>query len=68
MDDTQTVRPAKRRAINVEPDNNPELELEEQTDNTASWTKGSVVIPESECDFTSIQELRREAGKGNQGE
>jgi len=67
-DETQLERPAKRRAINVEPDDNPELELEEETDNTASWTKGSVVIPESECDFTSIQELRREVGKGNQGE
>jgi len=66
--DTQLERPAKRRAINVEPDDNPELELEDETDNTASWTKGSVVIPESECDFTSIQELRREVGKGNQGE
>jgi hypothetical protein len=63
-DETQLERPAKRRAI----DDDAEMELVEETDNTSAWTKGSAAIPESECDFTSIQELRREVGKGNQGE
>jgi DNA mismatch repair protein MLH1 len=62
-DETQVERPVKRRAI----DNDAEMEMEEETDNTSAWTKGSGAIPESECDFTSIQELRREVGKGNQG-
>jgi hypothetical protein len=66
-DEIQVDRPAKRRAIDVDPDDNAEIELEEETDNTSAWTKGSGAIPESECDFTSIQELRREVGKGNQG-
>jgi len=66
-DETPTERPAKRRAINVDSDDNAGMELEEETDNTSAWTKGSAAIPESECDFTSIQELRREVGKGNQG-
>jgi hypothetical protein len=61
-------RPVKRRAVDVDPDDNAEIELEEETDNTSAWTKGPGAIPESECDFTSIQELRREVGKGNQGE
>jgi hypothetical protein len=66
-DETQVERPAKRRAINIDSDDNAEMELEEETDHAAAWTKGSGAIPESECDFTSIQELRREVGKGNQG-
>ena len=66
-DETPLERPAKRRALNVDPNDDAELELEEETDNPAAWTKGSGMIPESECDFTSIQELRREVGKGNQG-
>ena len=67
-DEIQVERPAKRRAIDVDPDDNVEMELEEETDHAAAWTKGPGAIPESECDFTSIQELRREVGKGNQGE
>ena len=67
-DELQVERPAKRRALNVGSDDNAEMELEEETDNPLAWTKGSGAIPESECDFTSIQELRREIGKANQGE
>ena len=65
----EVERPSKRRAIDDD-GMGIELELEEDTrmevDNSA-WTKGSVVIPESECEFTSIHQLRREAGPGNQG-
>jgi hypothetical protein len=66
-DETQGERPSKRRAIDIHQEDDAEIELEEETDNTAAWAKGSAAIPESECDFTSIQELRREVGKGNQG-
>jgi hypothetical protein len=58
-------RPSKRRAIEAEAD----LELEEEDGNldaNTSWKKG-VVIPESECEFTSILELRREVARGNEG-
>ena len=65
----EVERPSKRRAIDDD-GMGIELELEEDTrmevDNSA-WTKGSVVIPESECEFTSIHQLRREAGPGDQG-
>lgn len=60
-------RPSKRRAIDAEADDEVEVELEEEVDTNTAWSKGAV-IAESECDFTSIQELRKEVGKGNQGE
>jgi hypothetical protein len=64
-------RPSKRRAIDDD-DDEIGLELEEDPEMDAgmvnsAWTKGSAVIPESECEFTSIHQLRRELGQGNQG-
>lgn len=61
-------RPSKRRALAVDVDQDDGA-LEEAEIDVAStaWTKGSVVIPESECEFTSIQELRQEIKKGNEG-
>jgi hypothetical protein len=57
-------RPSKRRAVDVLDD---EQEMEEEVDGNSAWTKGSAIVPESECDFTSIHQLRQEASKGNQG-
>jgi hypothetical protein len=66
-------RPSKRRGVAVEEQEGAEetpVELEEDDGdiNNSMWTKGTVVIPESECEFTSILELRREASaRGNEG-
>lgn len=68
----EVERPSKRRAV-VDDHELVVLDEEEEgsveEDNTNMWTKGTVMIPESECEFTSILELRQEAkAKGNQGE
>jgi DNA mismatch repair protein MLH1 len=67
----EVERPSKRRAV-VDDHELVVLDEEEegsvQEDNTNMWTKGTVVIPESECEFTSILELRQEVkAKGNRG-
>jgi hypothetical protein len=64
-------RPSKRRAVDDD-EMGSELELEEDPEmdvevSNLAWAKGSAVIPESECEFTSIHQLRRELGQGNQG-
>jgi hypothetical protein len=70
-------RPKKRRALEssvgegvIELDEDMHVHVEENENDVddSAWTKGSVVIPESECEFTSILQLRQEAPtKGNQG-
>jgi len=61
-------RPSKRRAIAVDADPEDDTLEEDIVDlGNSSWNKGSTAIPESECEFTSIQQLRRDVSKGNQG-
>ena len=61
-------RPSKRRGIAVDAAPEDDTLEEDIIDvGNSSWNKGSAAIPESECEFTSIQQLRREVSKGNQG-
>ncbi|WVQ82016.1 hypothetical protein IAT38_004144 [Cryptococcus sp. DSM 104549] len=72
-------RPAKRRGV-VEGDEEDELEEEDEEGDreaTVMWNAGDgegrdkgkgKEIPESVCDFTSIQELRKAAKKGGSSE